>query len=187
VFSTFGSPSFVCLEIQDMSGRLAVGAVGSEGGERSAGEEGSCFFSFESIRLEWRRGNWKSSWEASGDLIGIKLDTRLGDLILVGDFAEPGERGGMSTIAGLLCKTILKDDSVGVKTSGDLFGEGVSFAGDKDLALRTAGDAVLILCVAGSGGGLVIRSGKGGLATTGLLGKRLDEDIGTLKLGVDGE
>ncbi len=115
-------------------------------------------------RLEYRRGNWKSICDVSGEFDGARLDICfVGERPLSFDRFMDGDRAGMSTTNGLLCSTILKDVSVGVKTIGARLGD--PFTGESGRATwRAAGGAFLdplriescgrvIAETAGSGGG----------------------------------
>ena len=106
-----------------------------------------------------------------------------------GGAEEFADRGGISTTDGLLCCSILNDDSVGVYTGGT--GEGKSLTGDKGLGTLIAEGGAFLMPFS-----IVSRGRVGAVVTTvetassiGLLMVKylLFEDVGALKLGIDGE
>ena len=97
-------------------GRGVVSAAAGKGAYLKGGSRSCSFISRNVCMLENRRGNWKSMCEVSIEFKGASLDFRCGGggASSEGEGRLPGDRGGMSIIDGLICCTILKDDSVGV-------------------------------------------------------------------------
>lgn len=121
----------------------------------------------------------------------MRLDFRRG-LTSAEDVEEFAGRGGISTTDGLLCCSILNDDSVGVYTGGTDCSEGESLTGDKALGTLIAeGGAFLMPFSIASRGRVdaVVTIDGTAMSVIGLLMVEylLVEDVGTLKLGVDGE
>lgn len=159
-------------------------------GERGAGLSGaSGVLSTASRRacmLEKRFGNWKLKCAVSVEPNGMRLDIRLGRSSRgIGGEITIGDLGGISTTEGLTCCTILNEDSVGVKTTGRLRGEGVSSTGDRGRTTwRAAGGAFLVPLRIESRGRcgvdvVVTIVGIGGVSGTRIL----DDRFGVLKLG----
>lgn len=165
------------------AGGRGAGLIGASGAKSTASRR-ACM-------LENRLGNWKSRCAVSVELRGMRLDIRRGRSTgEIGVEIAEGDRGGMLTMEALTCWTILKDESVGVKTGGArLLGEGESSTGESGLVtFRAVGGPFLIPLRIESRGWLGVGVVVTIIGTGGVSGIRILEDrFGVLKFGAEGE
>lgn len=177
----------------------SAGKRGGRDGGIGASLVGASLSSRSACILEKPRGSWKPTCSGSGELGGIRVDSRfdLGAVPFVGEgVSDLGDLGGMLTMVGLVCSISKVEFRCLIITGvcfGACFGEIESLTGESGLVTFSAVGGGFRLPLRIESRGLVGRAvtmvGRGGVLVAALfiVEYRLPDEFGTLKFGVPGE